>query len=209
MNNKNSKKKRIREKGERLKQIINCSTKLFYEKGFDGTSVQDIANSLGIKKASLYHYIESKDEILFFIMRGFIDALIESYKHAVDGIQNPLQKIHNILIVQLKTHSKYGKETAIFIREIDLLDKKYRPTIKTKEKEYLSLLVGDILKINKNNKTQVAEPEILSSILLGFFTAVNRLLLSKIKKPEEIAKDLEKFFFGGILAPMRRSRQVE
>ncbi len=51
-------------KTEREDQLLEVATRLFKEKGFHNTSMQDLADALNLQKASLYYYIESKDELL-------------------------------------------------------------------------------------------------------------------------------------------------
>ena len=50
-------------------QLLNVSARLFHRKGFRGTSMQDIASDLGIKKGSIYYYISSKDDLLLELAR--------------------------------------------------------------------------------------------------------------------------------------------
>jgi AcrR family transcriptional regulator len=46
------------------KQILEHATALFAERGFAGTSLQDIADAIGLTRPALYHYVPSKDELL-------------------------------------------------------------------------------------------------------------------------------------------------
>ncbi len=55
-------------KGGREEELLRIATHLFREKGYHNTSMQDLANALDIQKASLYHYIESKEELLLRIL---------------------------------------------------------------------------------------------------------------------------------------------
>jgi AcrR family transcriptional regulator len=51
-------------RAEREDQLLETATHLFKEKGYHNTSMQDLADALGIQKGSLYYYIESKEELL-------------------------------------------------------------------------------------------------------------------------------------------------
>src|ERR1051326_8541157 len=53
---------------ERLAEIYRTAAQIILRKGYDATSVNDIANALGMTKAGLYHYIHGKKELLFDIM---------------------------------------------------------------------------------------------------------------------------------------------
>ena len=45
-------------------QILDCAEKLFFERGYDRTSVQDILNALNISKGGFYHYFDAKESVL-------------------------------------------------------------------------------------------------------------------------------------------------
>lgn len=48
----------------RDREVIEVATRIFWEKGYSGTSVQDVADALGMLKGSLYYYIDSKETLL-------------------------------------------------------------------------------------------------------------------------------------------------
>jgi AcrR family transcriptional regulator len=54
----------MQRKAEREDQLLETATRLFREKGYHNTSMQDLADALGLQKGSLYYYIESKEELL-------------------------------------------------------------------------------------------------------------------------------------------------
>jgi AcrR family transcriptional regulator len=56
--------------------IIQAAAQIFREKGYHGASMQDIADAVGLQKASLYHHVASKQEILGDILDQALDRLI-------------------------------------------------------------------------------------------------------------------------------------
>jgi AcrR family transcriptional regulator len=60
----------------RREEILQASAQIFRKKGFHATSMQDIADAVKLQKASLYHHVESKQEILFTILEQALDLLI-------------------------------------------------------------------------------------------------------------------------------------
>lgn len=57
-------------------EIIHAAAQIFREKGYHGASMQDIADAVGLQKASLYHHVASKQEILGEILDQALDRLI-------------------------------------------------------------------------------------------------------------------------------------
>jgi AcrR family transcriptional regulator len=63
----------------RRRATIRIAAKMFDEKGYGGTSMDDIATAVGIKKPSLYHYFSSKEEILFAIHEEFLGRIAHAH----------------------------------------------------------------------------------------------------------------------------------
>lgn len=62
---------------ERRREVVAVAARLFADKGFHGTSMDDIARELGILKGSLYYWIESKEALLGEVLEGSISQTIE------------------------------------------------------------------------------------------------------------------------------------
>lgn len=62
----------VKEAEERINEILDAADELFFQKGFDGTSTNDILEKVGIARGTLYHHFKSKEDIM--------DALINRYK---------------------------------------------------------------------------------------------------------------------------------
>src|ERR1700712_2229038 len=70
---------------ERWPEIIQAATDVFAEKGYDVASLHDIADRLDMLKGSLYHYIGSKEDLLFYIIRAAHDELYETVAGLAEG----------------------------------------------------------------------------------------------------------------------------
>lgn len=60
----------------RRRQVVDEAARLFDERGYHATSMEDIAATVGIRKPTLYHYFSSKEEILHSIHEEFIELLL-------------------------------------------------------------------------------------------------------------------------------------
>jgi TetR/AcrR family transcriptional regulator, cholesterol catabolism regulator len=62
---------------DRRADIVTKSAALFHERGYHSTSVNEIAEAVGISKPTLYHYMSGKEEILYWIHREFTEWLLD------------------------------------------------------------------------------------------------------------------------------------
>jgi TetR/AcrR family transcriptional regulator, cholesterol catabolism regulator len=58
--------------GNKQADIVVAAIRLFHEKGYHATSMQDMADAVGLQKGSLYHYISSKEDLLVVIIHDAI-----------------------------------------------------------------------------------------------------------------------------------------
>lgn len=58
-----------RETGARFEEVVDAAAELFSERGYAATSIQEIADSVGLLKGSLYHYINTKEDLLYAVIQ--------------------------------------------------------------------------------------------------------------------------------------------
>lgn len=84
----------------RKEEIIRVATKLFKEKGYSAVTMRDIAKSMGIKAASLYNHINSKQDIL----KTIIISLAEQFTAGMLEIKSSGESCVNKLKAIIKLH---------------------------------------------------------------------------------------------------------
>lgn len=67
-----------------IENIINISAKLFTEKGYDKTSMQDIADAVGMSKGGIFHHFNSKEDIFNTVMERQFEQIIETINQWMD-----------------------------------------------------------------------------------------------------------------------------
>ena len=82
---------------ERRDQIIDAAEKLFYEKGYEQTSVQDVLDALSLSKGGFYHYFESKIELLEAVCRRQSVRDAEEMTAAVAQQTGSVAKLNTLL----------------------------------------------------------------------------------------------------------------
>lgn len=90
----------------RSAEILREAAKLFAVKGYDGTSVQDIAQAVGISKASLYHFFADKSQIHSTVVVLALSRLVELVKEKLKSCQTASDKIEGFA----RAHAQYISE---------------------------------------------------------------------------------------------------
>ena len=74
------------------KSVFEVAAEVFHRKGYDNTSMSDVATAAGLTKAGLYHHVSSKESLLFTVLDSGLD-LTESYvMKPLNEITDPLER---------------------------------------------------------------------------------------------------------------------
>jgi AcrR family transcriptional regulator len=117
----------------REQQILQAAEDLFYEKGFDATSVDAIAERAGITGGAIYRHFASKDEILGVLFDQVIDAALEQLPSQAD---DPDDDLRALIRAHVRIAMKHPKLAGIWLREQRSLTDPYRRNYLRREKRY-------------------------------------------------------------------------
>lgn len=106
------------------RQIVERASEVLFEKGFHGTSIRDIAAACDMSMGQLYHYISSKDDILF-LMHRYTQELWHQHLSAAgfDRITDPVEKLEHGLRISMKYLSENRKLIQFIFTESKYLDR--------------------------------------------------------------------------------------
>ena len=107
-----------------MNEIYDQATRLFAERGFAGTSFQDIADAVGLTRPALYYYVKSKDELLAKLVAEITEgsaAGISAIARRAD--LGPAAKLHAIMTTSVQRQAQYAARFRLLIRsEAELPD---------------------------------------------------------------------------------------
>lgn len=105
---------RERKKRLRLQRIIEVSHQLFVSKGFQDTTIQDIADEAGIGLGTLYLYAKGKDDLLVLVFREHLLEMTESAFEIID----PRDPVIEQLMTFFSVHIDYHKEDQLLSKTV-------------------------------------------------------------------------------------------
>jgi len=106
-------------------EILDASAQIFSQKGYHGTSMQDIAVAVNLQKASLYHHVSSKQEILFDLLNRGLDLLITEVEEAVGEPGSPDERLRKATCAYLSTMTEYQDLSSVLLLEYRSLEPDY------------------------------------------------------------------------------------
>ena len=100
------------------RKIFETSLRLFAEKGYEATSIEEITANVGVAKGTLYYHFSSKEEIFEFLIEEGVKLLKNSIEIKTEKLENSLDKIKAIILIEIKVLVKYENFMTIVLSEI-------------------------------------------------------------------------------------------
>ncbi len=127
-----------REKRVRLTQkaIVAAAAELFAERGFGSTSLEDIAEVLGVTKGALYYHVKNKEEILRLIYLSVLNVAEEPLRRIVVSDLPPAEKLHRAIEHHIEVSADRSPAITVFYREHPHLTGPFAREITLRQKDY-------------------------------------------------------------------------
>jgi AcrR family transcriptional regulator len=127
-----------RERGE---EVYEAALRLFREKGYHATSMQDIAAAVGLYKGSLYHYIGSKEDLLVRVFERAMRALLEDVERiAADTSLAPSVQLRQIIRAHVEAVAANLDALTVYLHEWRALTGESLASVRAQRERYAALV---------------------------------------------------------------------
>jgi len=141
-------------------EILRTAARLFQQRGYDATSMNDVAAALKLSKGGLYHHFQSKDEILFEIMNHAMEITDERVLNPVRRIADPEERLRALIRLHIEVVlSPRDREITVMLHENHPLPPSLRKRINSRKKDYIHFLENLMAEVqNKSFQTKSRPP---------------------------------------------------
>jgi AcrR family transcriptional regulator len=124
----------------RRSEIAQAAARMFHDKGYDSTSIQDIADEVGLLKGSLYYYMNSKEDLLFELMERVHDGLMENWAQQDVEDGDSLAALRRFIRAHVIYTAEHLMQVRVFLHDFQALGETRRLSITGKRDEYEGIL---------------------------------------------------------------------
>ena len=149
------------------RKIFETSMKLFADKGYDATSIEEITATVGVAKGTLYYHFSSKEEIFNFLVDEGVKLLKNSISIKTERLNNSLDKIRAIVLIQIKILFKYENFMTIILSQIWGNDERSK-LCKKYVFEYIQMIEEIVKEGIKKKEIVGKDPDVIASGIFGF-----------------------------------------
>jgi AcrR family transcriptional regulator len=152
--------------------ILDSAARLFATKGFASTSINEIAEAAGLSKAGIYHYFDSKSEILRAMLADHLEAVTEIVDSALNSSEPPRAKFITFtrMLIESYTQPASRNRHAVLMGDMDSLPAKDREFVVTTERRIIRSVERLLESIHPE---LLAHPGFARPLTMLFFGMIN------------------------------------
>ena len=161
--------RKAREEGGRLQEIIDAAIVVFHRKGYSAASIQEIADEVGLLKGSLYYYIDSKEDLLFAVLND----TYELARAQIDLVQmmeglSPLERLGEYIKAHVNFVAEHTTKIAIYYSDFDLVGDERKPILVEQRKQFERYIRNLIIEAQEAGEvSRDIDPYMATFLILG------------------------------------------
>jgi AcrR family transcriptional regulator len=191
---------------QRKADIMREAARLFDRVGYHGVNMEMIAEAAGLKKPTLYHYIRSKDEILFEIHDAMIEALRKSIAARLAAGLDPAEILQGVCADIFQQMHDFPGYVRAFFEHLRELDDERKKQIRKERNAYMAQVMEIISDGMDKGMFRRQDVRVTALCLLGICNwAYQWYRPGKDAPPAEMAAQCWNIFAGGLLAPEKKT----
>ena len=148
--------------------ITRAAVDLFSTQGYANTSVQQIVEAAGVTKGAMYHYFESKDDLLFSVYERMLSLQTEHLEEIVGRGTPTAQTLRDVCVDVIETSIDFLPEGTVFFRSVHMLSEPRQKEVTRRRRQYHDVFAG---LIERGQDEGLYRKDIPTAVLVAHFFA--------------------------------------
>lgn len=180
-------------------EILEAAAQIFRQKGYHASSMQEIADAVRLQKASLYHHVNSKQDILLALLDRALDLLIEGMEKVLALDLAPEEKLRQAMLVYLQIMLEQRDLSSVLLLEYRSLEPAYRQRHIRRRDQYESLWRNLLVEGAEQGVFVVSDVALISRFLLGVMNwTITWYREDGLLTPAQLAQECANLFVLGL-----------
>ena len=190
-------------------EICRTAAQIFRDRGFDATSVSDVARALGLTKAGLYHYFDSKEALLLEIMTFGMDRVRDEVVIPVRAIRDPEERLRQLIVRHARITTRGHGAVAHLGDEIRALPLAGRKQIEERMRVYFDLVRDTLGELKAAGRLRRVDVTVAAFSVLGMILWLPRWFRQDGRlTQDQVAKDLATLALGALVRRRPKPKRV-
>jgi AcrR family transcriptional regulator len=181
-------------------RLLHVATRLFARHGFEGTSVQDIVSAAGVTKGAMYHYYDSKDDLLYEVYQQVLSMQLSHLDEIAAGPGSAEQRLRAAAADVVRTSLDNLDDMIVFFRSLHMLPDDKQAEVRTERRRY-----HDKFKalVEEGVAAGTFRADISADIVVHYFLSVVNQLGSWYRpdgplSPSQVGEKFTELLIGGL-----------
>ncbi|MBP0445342.1 TetR family transcriptional regulator [Roseomonas sp. SSH11] len=185
--------------------LVREAARAFGRRGFHNTSLEEIAEALGVTKPALYRYVRTKHEILFEAKTIAFDAGARARDMAFSGTEDPLERLRLYIVHYIELVTSELGSYAVLAEPVTSLPPEYADPIRARMREADRALRGMVQAAMDAGTLAAGDPKLVVAFFMGAINHIARWYMPDGPLTgREIGETFAHFVLNGIRAPLPR-----
>lgn len=148
-------------------KILNSAAKLFADQGYSTTTIVDLADACGSSRGALYHYFESKEDILFCIVQEHIRTLLDSLEKISVLETRPVARLRAYARCMLATNAESQHEQIVLLNEVNQLEPDQKVTVLDAQRKITDMVLATLTEVDTSGRISESTGKVYTMMFLG------------------------------------------
>jgi AcrR family transcriptional regulator len=181
-------------------RIRKQAARLFAEKGYEGTGVQELSDAVGLGRGALYHHIGSKEQLLYDVVTVHTDEVLALGRTILALDCSGEEKLRQLSRVTMSRIARNLPEWTVFFRDLDALSPPLRRKVLVARREIEDIWIAVVRQGAVDGEFVTVDPVLIKGVLGMFNYAYVWIRPRGRLSPEEIADLFCDTLLGGLRA---------
>jgi TetR/AcrR family transcriptional regulator, cholesterol catabolism regulator len=186
----------------RRAEICRTAAQIIRERGYDATSVNDIARALGMTKAGLYHYISGKEALLIEIMTFGMDQIDAEVIVPARQIEDAEERLRSIIVRHARIVTRAQGAVTNLTDEVRGLPAAARKKVERRMRVYFDLVRDTMAELKTAGRLQDVDLTVATFSVLGMILFLPRWFRQGGRlNAERVSTEIARFALAGLVRP--------
>jgi len=181
-------------------RLLAVATELFAAKGFDATSVQEVVERARVTKGALYHYFDSKQDLLYEIYHSIISGQLADLERILAAGDPPGRTLRAVIVNLVETTAARADQALVFGREMHRLDRARLDAVRADRRRYHDLVRDVVARAQAaGDFAPVADADTVTLVVFG---VVNQMPAwyrpDGAKSPDQLGTEIADLILAGL-----------
>ena len=192
----------------RLAKVLHHAARIFCEKGYEGASMRDLSRAAGMSLAGLYHYFDSKEELLYLIQKHAFGTIIERAQERLKDTKGAEQRVRVFIENHLEYFLANKDAMKVLTHEDETLKNGRGAEIRAIKREYYRICL-ELLEDLRREKGLQFSGRVAVLALFGMINWIYTWHNPRVDlNAEDLAEEMSTLFLCGVLHSAKTKRKA-